>query len=170
MASGGKMPNGYMTRTSRWHQRYHRTGSSDFPPFVSTICKQVSACAQPVAMAQQLIVTVSFVALAQVKNINTVFAFACWTWHSITSTFVYLNMCININSKTTLNYANWQHIYQNDDGANAKREHCRCLYDWQITIYQAILCGLPGVYMAILGGVTPRFSSRNMLTISEISK
>ena len=35
------------------------------------------------------------------------------------------------------------HLYQKDDGANAKRERCRHLYDQQITMRQDIFSGLP---------------------------
>ena len=47
-----------------------------------------------------------------------------------------------LGNYTGLNYRDWQHIYQKADGANAKCECCRRLYDQEITMGQAIFCGL----------------------------
>ena len=44
---------------------------------------------------------------------------------------------------------NWHIIDGKNDGANAKRERYRRLYDKQITMGQGIFHGLPDVYIAL---------------------
>ena len=58
-----------------------------------------------------------------------------------------LRICIHVETRTgsdiRLNDIDWHHIYQKNDGANAKRERCSRFYDQRIMMGQGIFCGLP---------------------------
>ena len=65
-----------------------------------------------------------------------------------TCLFICIHVETQLGSYTRLNYIDWHHIYQKDDGTNAKHERCRHLYDQQITMGQGIFCGLPELDLA----------------------
>ena len=72
--------------------------------------------------------------------------------HVHLSRIVYLHTHVEeMGSYTRLNYPDWQHLYQMmmAPTPNAKREHCRRLYDQQITMGQVIFCVHSGVYIAL---------------------
>ena len=81
-----------------------------------------------------------------VENANTLFTVPLlnFVWH-------YKHVCVSaytwrLKLEATFD---WHHIYQKGDGANAKQERCRHLYDQQITVGQGIFCGLPELDLAV---------------------